>query len=70
MQSNVGHRRDAPGADASLADLHDVVPRYAILYDDAWFAGCGVAFKAYVAMRQGTPAIDMTGVPPVEEPSP
>jgi len=55
----------AAGVAAALIGL--AVPPVRVLYDYAWFAGCAVAFVVYSLMMRGTPLVDLSGVPPVEE---
>ena len=52
------------GVGAALVGL--VVPPLRWIYDYSWFAGFGVAFAVYAALMRGTPAIDLSQVPPVE----
>jgi NCS1 family nucleobase:cation symporter-1 len=53
------------GVGAALVGL--VVPALRALYDYAWFVGFFTAFAVYVALMRGTPQVDLSGVPPVDE---
>jgi NCS1 family nucleobase:cation symporter-1 len=55
----------AAGVGVALVGL--LVPPLRGLYDYAWFAGFGTAFALYVALMRGTPQVDLSAVPPVEE---
>ena len=53
------------GVGAALVGL--AVPPLRALYDYAWFVGFATAFALYVLLMRGTPQVDLSGVPPVEE---
>jgi NCS1 family nucleobase:cation symporter-1 len=52
------------GVGAALIGL--IVPPWRVLYDYAWFIGCGVAFVSYAALMRGTPQVDLTSPPAVQ----
>ena len=53
------------GVGAALVGL--LVPALRVLYDYAWFVGFGVAFVVYAGLMRGTPLVDLSQVPQVEE---
>jgi NCS1 family nucleobase:cation symporter-1 len=50
------------GVGVALVGL--VVPPLRFIYDYAWFAGFGVAFVVYALLMRGTPAVDLSQIPP------
>lgn len=55
----------AAGIAAALAGL--VVPALRVLYDNAWFAGFGVALIVYAVSMRGTPLVDLGAVPDLRD---
>ena len=53
------------GVGAALVGL--AVPGLRVLYDYAWFVGFGAAFVVYAGLMRGTPLVDLSQVPQVEE---
>ncbi len=58
----------ALGAGVTTALVGLWVPPVRVLYDYAWFVGFGVAFGLYALLMRGTAQVDLSAVPPVEEP--
>ena len=53
------------GVGSALIGL--AVPGLRVLYDYAWFVGFGVAFVVYAGLMRGTPVVDLSQVPQLEE---
>jgi NCS1 family nucleobase:cation symporter-1 len=55
----------AAGIAVALVGL--VVPALRVLYDNAWFAGFGVALIVYAVSMRGTPLVDLGAVPDLRD---